>query len=79
MSKLIPVWWAVITGLVAALLTVVTMAISVGRQMAVLDRLPTALERLERHEVRLSVLEMQIASNTKALASVKATPLGEGP
>lgn len=60
MSKLIPAWWAVITGLVAALVTVITMAMSVGRQLAILDRLPAAFERLEHHEVRLSVLESRV-------------------
>jgi len=67
--KLIPIWWAVITGLLAALLTIITISLSVGRQLAVLERLPAALDRIERHEVRLSVLEMQIASNTKKIAA----------
>lgn len=60
MAKLIPAWWAVVAGLVAALVTVVTMAMSVGKQLAVLDRLPAALDRMEQHEVRLSVLESRL-------------------
>lgn len=78
MGKLIPVWWAVITGLVAALLTITSISLSIGRQLSVLERLPAALDRIERHEVRLSVLEMQIASNTKTIAA-SASTLGSEP
>lgn len=62
MTRLIPVWWTVVAGLVAALVSVVATSYAAGRQLAVLDELRPALLELRQHETRLAVIQATCCS-----------------
>lgn len=57
MTKLIPVWWTVVAGLFAALVSVVGTSYAAGRQLAVLERVGPALDLLAHTQTRLAVVE----------------------
>lgn len=80
MSRLIPVWWTVVAGLVAALVSVVATSYAAGRQLAVLDRLGPALEQINRHETTLAVVQATCCGERVIQAAVHpraVTPVAE--
>ena len=75
MTRLIPVWWTVVAGLVAALVSVVATSYAAGRQLAVLDELRPALLELREHETRLAVIQATCCSERASRAQAPRSPL----